>query len=162
ARRPHRSPSGGTADLLLPQHHGRGRSPGYRLGLVLQPSPKGIETMTRWLVVSIILTAGAFAASAYVYFFEYDSLPEQIAVHWNINGEPDRIVPKSEAWTNFWLCPFVMVLMVVLTIVLPWISPKQFEVERFRPTWEYVMTLVVGLFAFIHVVLLAGSWGQKL
>jgi uncharacterized membrane protein len=80
--------------------------------------------MTRWLAVSILLTAGAFAASAYVYFFQYDSLPEQIAVHWNIRGEPDHIVPKSEAWSNFWLCPLVMVLMVVLTVVLPWISPR--------------------------------------
>jgi uncharacterized membrane protein len=55
-----------------------------------------------------------------------------------------------------------MLLIVVLTVVLPWISPKQFEVERFRPTWEYVMALVVGLFAFIDVALLVGSWGQKL
>jgi uncharacterized membrane protein len=118
--------------------------------------------MSRWLVVSIILTAGAFAASAYVYFFQYDSLPEQIAVHWNIKGEPDRIVPESEAWMNFWLVPLVMVLIVLLTVVLPRVSPRQFVVERFRPTWDYVMALVVGLFAFIHVALLVGSWGQKL
>jgi uncharacterized membrane protein len=118
--------------------------------------------MTRWLVVSMILTAGAFAASAYVYFFQYDSLPDQIAVHWNIKGEPDRIVPKSEAWMNFWLVPFVMILVIVLSVVLPWISPKQFEIERFRPTWEYVIALVVGLFAFIQVALLVGSGGQKL
>jgi uncharacterized membrane protein len=118
--------------------------------------------MTRWLLVSIVLTAGAFAASAYVYVFQYDSLPEQIAIHWNIKGEPDRIVPRSEAWMNFWLCPFVMVLIVVLTLVLPWISPRHFEIDRFRPTWEYVMALVVGLFAFIDVAILAGSWGQQL
>ena len=118
--------------------------------------------MTRWLAVSILLTAGAFAASAYVYFFQYDSLPGQIAVHWNIKGEPDRIVPKSEAWMNFWLVPFVMILVIVLSVVLPWISPKQFEIERFRPTWEYVIALVVGLFAFIQVALLVGSGGQKL
>lgn len=118
--------------------------------------------MTRWLAVSVLLTAGAFAASAYVYVFQYNSLPEQIAVHWNIKGDPDRVVPKSEAWMNFWLCPLAMVLMIVLTVVLPWISPKQFEIERFRPTWEYVMALVVGLFAFIQVALLVGSWGQQL
>ena len=115
--------------------------------------------MSRWLLVSIVLTAGAFAASGYVYFFQYDSLPEQIAVHWNINGEPDRIVPKSEAWVNFWLMPLVMLLIVVLTVVLPWISPKHFEVERFRPTWEYVMALVVGSFAFIDLALLVGGLG---
>jgi uncharacterized membrane protein len=55
-----------------------------------------------------------------------------------------------------------MTLMVLLTVVLPWISPKQFEIERFRPTWEYVMALVVGLFAFFNVAVLIGSWGQKL
>src|SRR5262249_23609853 len=134
----------------------------YCLGSLLQPSPGGIEAMTRWLTVSIILTAGALAASAYVYFFQYDSLPDQIAVHWNIKGEPDRIVPKSEAWMNFWLTPLLMVLITVLTVVLPWISPKQFEIGRFRPTWEYVMALVVALLAFIDVALLTGSWDQKL
>jgi uncharacterized membrane protein len=118
--------------------------------------------MSRWFVASIILTAGAFAASAYVYFFQYDSLPDQIAVHWNIKGEPDRILPKNEAWMHFWLMPLVMVFIVILTVVLPWISPKQFGIERFRPTWEYVMTLVVGLIAFIDAAILAGSWGQKL
>jgi immunity protein, SdpI family len=118
--------------------------------------------MTRWFLVSILLTTAAFAASAYVYFFQYDSLPEQIAVHWNIRGEPDSIVPRSEAWMNFWMAPFLMLLMVVLTVVLPWISPRQFEVERFRSTWEYVMALVVALFAFIHVALLVGSWGRSL
>ncbi len=118
--------------------------------------------MTRWLAVAILLTAAAFAASAYVYFFQYDRLPEQIAVHWDIHGQPDRIVPKSQAWINFWLCPLLMALMVVLTIVLPWISPRQFEVERFRPTWDYVMAMVVALFGFIEVALLVGSGGQKL
>jgi immunity protein, SdpI family len=118
--------------------------------------------MNRWLAVSILLTAGAFAASAYVYFFQYDRLPEQIAVHWNIKGEPDRIVPKSRAWLNFWVMPSAMALVIILTIVLPWISPRQFEVERFRPTWEYVMTLVVGLLGFIHVNLLISSQGEKL
>jgi uncharacterized membrane protein len=118
--------------------------------------------MSRWLIVSILLTVGAFAASAYVYFVQYDSLPEQIAVHWNIQGEADRIVPKSDAWMNFWLVPLVMVGIIILTIVLPWISPRQFEIERFRPTWEYIMALVVGLFAFIDVALLVGSWGRKL
>jgi uncharacterized membrane protein len=118
--------------------------------------------MNRWLLVSIVLTASALAASAYVYFFRYDRLPDQIAIHWNIGGEPDRFVPKGEAWMHFWLCPLVMALIVALTIVLPWVSPKQFDVERFRPTWEYVMALVVGLFAFIHVALLTSTGGQTL
>ena len=34
------------------------------------------------------------------------------------------------------------------------LSQAQFEVERFRPTWEYVMALVVALFAFIDLALL--------
>ncbi len=50
--------------------------------------------------------------------------------------------------------PLVMVLMVALTLVLPWLSPRQFSVESFRSTFGYVMMLCVALFAYIHVIML--------
>ena len=50
--------------------------------------------------------------------------------------------------------------MVLLTVVLPWLSPKGFDPYQFRKTWEYVMMLVVALFGYIHVLsLIAGMQG---
>jgi uncharacterized membrane protein len=53
--------------------------------------------------------------------------------------------------------PTVMAGLVVLTLVLPWLSPRGFRVESFRKVYEYLMALVVVLFGYIHGVILVGS-----
>jgi uncharacterized membrane protein len=47
-----------------------------------------------------------------------------------------------------------MVVMLVVFYFLPALSPKHFEVDAFRPTYLYIMDLVIGLFAFMQGVLL--------
>jgi uncharacterized membrane protein len=53
-----------------------------------------------------------------------------------------------------------MVLITGLGLILPWLSPKPFDVNRFRPTYEYVLTLVVVLFAYIQLTILLATAGQ--
>ncbi len=110
--------------------------------------------MTRWFYLAVAVTVAAFAGSAYVYFFAYDRLPEQIPIHWDIHGTVDHWVSKQDAWVNFWLTPALMLGFLLLTLVLPWLSPRSFEVDRFRDTYGYVMAMVIVLFAFIHFLLL--------
>lgn len=110
--------------------------------------------MNRWLFLSIALTVAAFAASGYVYLFLFDRLPEQMPTHWNIRGEPDQFMPRAQGFLlNFLLSPGLMVLFLLLTLALPWLSPAQFDIERFRPTYDYVMFLVVALAGFIQIAL---------
>jgi uncharacterized membrane protein len=113
--------------------------------------------MARWLILSVLLTLAAFGGSLYVYEFQYDRLPEKVPIHWNIHGEPDGWVSKHDVIWTFLLMPAVMAGMVVLTAILPWLSPKPFDVERFRDTYGYLMALVVALFGFIHLLILFGS-----
>jgi uncharacterized membrane protein len=114
--------------------------------------------MTRWLVVSIVLTVAAFASVLYLYLFAFDRLPEQVPTHWNIRGVPDQFVPRERVWPYLLLTPGVMALMTLLAVVLPWLSPRTFDPARFRPTWNYLMALVVILFAYIHVALLLATF----
>jgi uncharacterized membrane protein len=114
--------------------------------------------MSRWLYLALALTILAFASAGYVYLFTYDRLPEQIPVHWDIHGEPDKVVPRNQAWMNFWIMPLVMSGMLGLTFVLPWISPKQFKVEPFRATYDFIMAAVIVLFGYIHLILLMSSF----
>jgi uncharacterized membrane protein len=113
--------------------------------------------MTRWLLGSILLTALAFAGSFYVYYFQYDNLPAQVPIHWNAHGQADRFKPKEDVFGVFLMLPALMAGFVGLTLLLPWLSPRHFDVDRFRGTFQYIMMLVQGLFAFIHVVILLGS-----
>jgi len=110
--------------------------------------------MTRWLFLSIAVTVLAFAGSGYVYLFHYDRLPDPMPTHWNVEGEPDQWTPRALGFRlNFLLVPAVMAGMVLLTPALPWLSPKSFDLDRFRTTYEYIMFLVVALFGVIHLAI---------
>lgn len=45
--------------------------------------------MTRWFYLSVALAALVAAGSLYAGVFHSDRLPEQLPVHWNVEGEPD-------------------------------------------------------------------------
>ncbi len=103
--------------------------------------------MTRiYWIIALVIVVASFAAPAWL----YPGLPDRIPTHWNIKGEVDGYGGK---WTLF-LFPIMMVPMLLLFYFLPALSPKHFEVDAFRPTYLYIMDLVLGLFAFMQGVLL--------
>jgi uncharacterized membrane protein len=112
--------------------------------------------MTRWWWVGAALTAACLGASLYVWQFEYDRLPEQLPVHWDVHFEPDSFVAREDALLYFLLPPAGMAVFLGLWLLLPWLSPRRFKVDRFRRVYDYLMALVVALFAYLHLVLL---WG---
>src|SRR5437660_1639274 len=78
------------ADLLRLEYHGGGGSTGDYLGSFSQsPHPTGVRFMTRWLYLSIALTVAALAGTLYIYFAQYEQLPDPIPTHWDIHFEPD-------------------------------------------------------------------------
>jgi uncharacterized membrane protein len=113
--------------------------------------------MTRWLYLSVALTALAFGVSLYVWQFRYADLPEQVPVHWDGNFNPDGWVPKQDVVRAFFILPLVMAGLCGLTVLLPWLSPKRFEVTSFRGTYGYVMMLVVAILGYLHVGMLWGA-----
>lgn len=110
--------------------------------------------MRRWLLISLGLTVVATAASLVVWFAFYDRLADPLPVHWNIKGEPDDWVARDRALPYLLLPPGIMALFLLLGLAIPWLSPRQYDVERFRPAFEHVWVLLMALFAYLHVVLL--------
>jgi uncharacterized membrane protein len=113
--------------------------------------------MRPWLVVSIVLTLLTFAGTFYLVRLAPDLLAEPVPVHWNAKGAPDQFVPRDRVLPYLLISPLSMVAMLALTLVLPCLSPRQFGVERFRGTYEYVMGLVVALLAYIQATLVLAS-----
>jgi uncharacterized membrane protein len=103
--------------------------------------------MTRvYWVVALLLVAVSAGAAAWL----SPQLPDRIPTHWNIRGEVDGYGGK---WTLY-LMPIMTTGMLVLFYFLPALSPKSFEVDTSRPTYLYIMVLVVGLFSYMQGVLL--------
>jgi uncharacterized membrane protein len=116
--------------------------------------------MNRWLWTSVILTAVTLGGTMILYTFGRDYLPDQVPVHWNIKGEADQYAARDRVLPYLLIGPGAMVLITGLALVLPWLSPKPYDVNRFRPTYQYVFTLITVLFAYIQVTILLATAGQ--
>ena len=104
--------------------------------------------MTRtYIYLAIGLTALALIASLVL----YPRLPAEIPTHWNIEGKIDGY--GSKTWASF-LMPAIMVGMLVLFWGIPWLSPKQFEVDSFRSTYWFIALVITGMMGFIHALTL--------
>jgi uncharacterized membrane protein len=110
--------------------------------------------MNRWYwIIAILLTAFVWGVSAWF----YPSLPQTIPTHWNIHGQVDGHGDKR--WALF-LMPLTTTAMLVFFRLLPALSPKQFEVDSFRSTYLFIMVAIVGLFAYLQVMILLATWQE--
>jgi uncharacterized membrane protein len=113
--------------------------------------------MNRWLLISIVLTLLAAVSAVVVYVNREAWLPEKVPTHWGVRGEPDAFVERDAILPMLLILPGMMAFMVLLSLALPWLSPKQFSIETFRGTYNYLMALLVFLFGYIHCVALAAQ-----
>lgn len=103
-------------------------------------------------LIRILMVATAALASAVA----YSRLPEQVATHWNIRGEPDRYGGPMEALL---VIPIVMLAVWGLLRVLPKIDPFRDNYAKFAGTYELVIDLVLGMMLVMHIAVLLGAGG---
>jgi uncharacterized membrane protein len=113
--------------------------------------------MNRWLFASILLTALALGGPLFLYFGRYDLLRAQIPTHSNAAGEVDQWTPREQILPQWLLLPVLMVFFVGLSVLLPWLSPQGFEVDRFRETVSFVMAVATATFGYIQLLFVLGG-----
>jgi uncharacterized membrane protein len=110
--------------------------------------------MTRKIFVfELVLIAAALAATVIL----YPQLPVQVPTHWGSQLSPDNYGPK---WQLYLFGPGGLAAILALTWLLPWLSPRRFEMEAFKATYGLVMLLVFLLVAYIYAVMLWAACGH--
>jgi uncharacterized membrane protein len=95
-------------------------------------------------VAAALLAAAALGAAVLL----FPQLPERVPTHWDWRGHINGWGPR---WTVFVL-PVVMALITGLFRLLPWLSPRRFEVDSFRSTYLYIMLTTIALLGYIHLL----------
>jgi uncharacterized membrane protein len=113
--------------------------------------------MNRWLIVSILLTVLAFGFPLYLYYGRPDLLRERIPTHTNLAGEVDIWTPRERILPQWLILPGVMAGIVGLSVLLPWLSPQGFEINRFRGTFFFLMAVCAMLMGYIQLLLVLGG-----
>lgn len=105
-----------------------------------------------------LIAAAMIVATLVVTALLYPHLPDQIPKHWNFKGEIDHYGSRQ----GVFMLPGVMAGVLLLFAVLPWLSPKRFEVDTFRSTYLYIMVLAVALLAYLQALLLWAAFSRPL
>jgi uncharacterized membrane protein len=106
----------------------------------------------------VLIQLAILAASLLISVYYYGMLPENGPTHWDIHGNADQYGSK---WQNLGMGPCLILLMLGMTVVLPKISPKNFEIEQFSGTYAYAMVLVSALMLLLSIVILRAAAGSK-
>jgi uncharacterized membrane protein len=89
----------------------------------------------------------------------YSYLPQQIPMHWNIQGQVDSYMPKN---IGVWVTPLMTLFIWILFQVLPNFDPKKNKYKFFQKEWQILQTAFVGFFTYIHTVVLYISINPKI
>jgi len=109
----------------------------------------------KYYLVGISLTAAVLVATVVA----YPHLSSSVATHWNMRNQPDGYSPK---WALFLIGPGLMAGIMLLMHFLPWLSPKNFEVDTFRSTYLQIMLMLVCMLAYFNAVVLWAGVGHSL
>jgi uncharacterized membrane protein len=114
--------------------------------------------MNRWLIVSIVLTVLALGGPLFLTQSQPDLLKDPIPTHYNAAGEVDQFTPRERILPQWLLLPGIMAALVVLSVLLPWLSPKGFEIDRFRSTFFFLMAVCTAMMGYIELLLVLGGF----
>lgn len=114
-------------------------------------SPPGLRKLVPGLVA--LFAAAAFSVWA------YPRLPERVATHFDIHGNPNG---WSSPLVAAGLVPVLGVVLVLVFLVLPRIDPKRANYAKFGPTYWTIANAVMMMLAAIHVCVLGKALGWPL
>ena len=97
--------------------------------------------MRKAVLVSLIIIGAQFVAA----FMLYPMMPENMAVHWNLNGVADGY---GSRFMGLYLLPVIQLILVPVFMVLPNIDPKH-GIEKFREVYNW---FIVGFEIFMAII----------
>jgi uncharacterized membrane protein len=106
--------------------------------------------MRKWIPAVLITAAFAFTLLA------WPRLPETMATHWNLRGEPDRYGSRL---MGAFMIPASTLLLWLLLLAIPHIDPRRANIEKFRDTYETLVIAVVAILVLLHVAVVGAALG---
>lgn len=103
----------------------------------------------------LALIAALFALAAAV----WSILPDQIPVHWNLQGEVDRYGGKFE---GVLLLPLITFGMYWLLLLIPLVDPKRENYARFQGVYRVIRWSLTLYMAALYGLMLATAFGRSI
>jgi uncharacterized membrane protein len=106
----------------------------------------------QWYPVGLALIAVAMSAAVYT------RLPDTMAVHWDLDGNPNGWMPRAVGAA---FGPVFILLLGLLLRFVPRIDPRAENYARFGEAYEVIIASVLSLMLIVHGIVLAVALGYR-
>ena len=106
-------------------------------------------------LIQVLLLVAAFVWAG----FAWNRIPEEVPIHWNIQGEVDQYGGKFSALL---LTPLAAAGVYVLMLVLPLIDPGRENYQRFAVPYTIFRLVIFGFLALCHIAMQVVAFGYPL
>ncbi|MFH1506633.1 MAG: DUF1648 domain-containing protein [archaeon] len=103
-----------------------------------------------WIIIAIIVI------SFIIGIYYYPQFPEEVASHWNTQGEVDDYMPKF--WGLF-LMPIISVGLFILFLWLPNADPYKENYKSFQNYFDGFIVILVAFLFYIYLLTIAWTLG---
>jgi uncharacterized membrane protein len=105
----------------------------------------------RWYPVVLVLVSVAMSAAV------YPRLPDTMAVHWDLDGNPNGWMPRP---IGAGFGPVFLVVLWGLLRIVPRIGPRAENYARFSEAYEVIVASILVLILVTHGIVLAVALGH--
>ncbi|MBT4870910.1 MAG: SdpI family protein [Candidatus Diapherotrites archaeon] len=109
---------------------------------------------TKFLLVVALLILILIAMS----FAVYNKVPQNIATHWNIEGNADSYMPKE---IGLFLVPIFGIIISAVLLVVPMIDPLRKNIQEFIRYYNLFVLVMLGFLLYIHAITIIANLGYE-
>ena len=106
--------------------------------------------MRKWIPVGILVATWLLSALV------YPDLPDRMATHWDLAGQPDGWSSRA---VGAFILPLIMTITWVMMMVLPRIDPRGEHFQAFMATYELVIAGSLAALGLVHLSVLGTALG---
>ena len=105
-----------------------------------------------------IIVLALIAAAALAGVLLYPQAPQEMASHWNSQGQVNGYLPKF--WGLF-LMPIISLAMFLLFALIPKIDPLKENIQKFRKYFDSFVVLIIVFMVYAHALTLFWNFGFR-
>ena len=104
-------------------------------------------------IIVLVLIIGSIIAGVLL----WAQFPEQMASHWNENGQVDAYMLRF--WGVF-MMPLVNLGLFLLFLAVPLIDPLKANIAKFRGVFNLFIAFIIGYMTYVHALTLIWNLGN--
>ncbi|MEF2176139.1 MAG: SdpI family protein, partial [Candidatus Absconditabacteria bacterium] len=84
-----------------------------------------------------------------IYTMIFDYMPEQMPIHWGINGNADGFASKNVALL---MLPILSTILFLFFEIVPFLDPRKAMYKKFDGAWENLKNYIICFFLYLYFV----------